>query len=221
MKDVFSEISIRQESSIALVLDDHNIFTTSFCTLLEQTRLFQHVYGFANEDDLRFFLLEKRGKSKVFLFLDYYLKDKICISFINEVRRFHVNMHIIVLSSLTNPILIQNLLNYKIDGFLSKYSESTEIVICVQSVLKSQNLYISPFIQEILSSFKHLNAVPFSAREIEILKLFAQGLTVNATAENLILSRHTIVSHRRRMMAKTNSKTISELLAFAGKIELI
>ncbi|WP_157501551.1 helix-turn-helix transcriptional regulator [Echinicola vietnamensis] len=58
-------------------------------------------------------------------------------------------------------------------------------------------------------------------RELEILQLFTQGFSIDRTAELVHLSRHTIVSHRRKMMKKTGSKTILELLAFSQKHGLI
>ncbi|MFB2119291.1 hypothetical protein [Parapedobacter sp. 2B3] len=38
---------------------------------------------------------------------------------------------------------------------------------------------------------------------------------------NSYLSKHTIVSHRRNMMTKSGSKSITELLAYARKQRLL
>jgi len=59
-----------------------------------------------------------------------------------------------------------------------------------------------------------------SVREIEILHYFAQGFSVNETAEKFFLSKHTVVSHRRKMMRKTNTNTITELLSYVRKMGL-
>ena len=60
-----------------------------------------------------------------------------------------------------------------------------------------------------------------SSREIEILRYFAQGFSVNETAEKFFLSKHTVVSHRRKMMKKTKTNTITELLSYVRKTGLI
>ena len=43
----------------------------------------------------------------------------------------------------------------------------------------------------------------------------------NTTAEKFFLSKHTVVSHRRKMMKKTNTNTITELLSYVRKTGLI
>ena len=68
--------------------------------------------------------------------------------------------------------------------------------------------------QTALKDIQHQKPVIFSQRELEVLKLCAKGITIKEVASILILSKHTIVSHRRRMMNKTNTRSITELLDF-------
>lgn len=56
---------------------------------------------------------------------------------------------------------------------------------------------------------------------MDMLYHFSQGNSIQETAEIAHLSKHTVVSHRRRMMEKTNSKSITELLAYARKLNII
>ncbi|MDA3614898.1 LuxR C-terminal-related transcriptional regulator [Polluticaenibacter yanchengensis] len=207
-------------NNTALVLDDHSLFTESFSALLEKTGLFSSVTGFSEESLFVENLVSVNSKSEAYIFLDYYLKDNTSQSLISYTRKVLKHAKIIVVSSITNPILINNVLSYKIDGFLSKTSSFSEVVECIKCIQQKQQ-YISGHIQKELASFDNDIKLPFSAREIEILNHFAMGLSVNATAETMLLSPHTIVSHRRKMMGKTNSKSIAELLAYARKIDLI
>lgn len=52
----------------------------------------------------------------------------------------------------------------------------------------------------------------FSDREFEILKLIEAGLKSEEIADKLFLSVHTINTHRRRILKKTGSSTMFELL---------
>lgn len=216
-----SDLTHHYTNNWALVFDDHSLYAETFSSFLEKIDLFSNIRNFTNEEALKAFLINLTVKPDLYLFLDFYLKDKTSISLINELRRLYKSIRIIIISSVSNPVLMKEILNYNIQGFLSKYSTSEELIDCIKHVSRTNSIFISQYIMSIIEEYDNENTVPFSAREIEILGYFAKGLSVNDTAETMILSRHTIVSHRRRMMAKTNTNSITELLAFARKIDLI
>ena len=54
----------------------------------------------------------------------------------------------------------------------------------------------------------------FSSRELEVLELIDKGLTSNAIAEKLFLSKHTVDTHRRKMLQKAGCTNAIELLEF-------
>lgn len=215
-----SESFLTSHRPLAVVLDDHCIYTEAFASFLERTGIFGRVFSFIEDKAIIEFVIKLKTKSHIYLFADYYLKERTTLLLISDLHRLYKPLNIIMISSVTNPILINDILTYKIDGFLSKSSGMDEIITCLQHIRQGKQ-YISPVIQEIINAHQNLTGIPFSAREVEILGYFAQGFTVNATAEKMILSRHTIISHRRRMMAKTKTNTITELLAYARKIDLL
>lgn len=60
-----------------------------------------------------------------------------------------------------------------------------------------------------------------SKREKEILSLFAKGKTRSDIAEILFLSKFTIDNHRKNMLEKSNTNSISELISKAINMNLI
>lgn len=54
-----------------------------------------------------------------------------------------------------------------------------------------------------------------SKREIEVLRLVALGNTNKEIADNLSISTHTVISHRKNLSEKTGVKTISGLTMYA------
>ncbi len=206
---------------VAIILDDHTLYSEAFASLIEKSSFFQGVYTFAHTEPLMDFILNLKEQREVYLYIDYFLEQgQTTLPVINDLKRFYKPLKTIMVSSVTNPLIINNILTYRIDGFLSKSSGTEEIFACIREI-GNKRQFISPYIRQIIERFETGSSIPFSAREIEILAYFSQGLTVNATAERMQLSRHTISSHRRRMMAKSETKSITELLAFARKLELI
>ena len=58
---------------------------------------------------------------------------------------------------------------------------------------------------------------PFSEREKEVLLAMAEGLTSNEIAERLEISKHTVNTHRKNLLEKTNTQSSLEALQVALK----
>lgn len=71
-----------------------------------------------------------------------------------------------------------------------------------------------------VNSLKDQEFVPLSpkmvlsSRELEVLKLTASGLTEKAISDKLNISLHTVKSHRKNMLAKTNTRNSAELIRY-------
>lgn len=59
------------------------------------------------------------------------------------------------------------------------------------------------------------DALILSKREVEIIALLAKGLKTGAISEKLHISNHTVKTHRRNMLQKTQCKNSSELISLA------
>ncbi len=60
-----------------------------------------------------------------------------------------------------------------------------------------------------------------SDREIEVVKLFAEGNSYKAIAEKLHISPRTVESHKKNILAKLNLDSIVDLAKFALKHNLV
>jgi len=63
--------------------------------------------------------------------------------------------------------------------------------------------------------------VSLSARELEIIQLIAEGYTNPQIAEKLILSNHTITTHRKNIMAKLGVNNTAAIVMYAVKSRLV
>lgn len=206
-------------NSVALILDDHELFNDSFSALIEKLNLFGSVHSFTDEKNMISFLL-KNENPNTYLFVDYYLKDTVALPVISDAKRIQKKIKVILVSSIINPLLIKNILNYTPNGLISKSSNFEVIVKCIKTV-EAKEQFICPVITEILKTETDQNTIAFTAREIEILQYFSQGHSIDKTAELSNLSKHTIVAHRRNMMSKANCNSITELLWYSRQRGII
>ncbi|MFB2119289.1 LuxR C-terminal-related transcriptional regulator [Parapedobacter sp. 2B3] len=206
---------------IAVVYDDHLLFAESFSAVLERLKLFKSVHIFVDNEHAYLQFLVKHFDEPIYLFLDYYLPEKNALTLINETRRINKKAKIIVVSSISTPTIISHILTYNPNGFLSKSSGVDIVIECVRSIGQDKP-YICPQIKAIMDAKLSLaDEIPFTARELEMLHYFAQGLSIIETANKTHLSKHTVVAHRRKMMTKARVNSITELLAYARSKELL
>ena len=60
-----------------------------------------------------------------------------------------------------------------------------------------------------------------TTRELEILQLIALGLTSQDISKKLFISKNTVETHRKNLLAKLNVKNTASLLKFAYKKGLV
>lgn len=75
-------------------------------------------------------------------------------------------------------------------------------------------------IDELKKTIDRLNAKIYanlSARELEIIRLIAKGDNSKEIGEKLHISRHTVDTHRRTILEKTNCTNAAELISYAIK----
>lgn len=205
---------------IAIVYDDHLLFAETFAAVLEKLQLFKSVHLFADDEHAYRQFMVKHFDVPVYLFLDYYLPQNNALTLISETRRINKKVRIVVVSSITTPSLIAHILTYSPHGFISKSCGVDIVIDCLRTISQGER-YMCPVTREIAHSDPRVDEVPFTARELEMLRYFAQGLSVIDTANKTHLSKHTVVAHRRKMMTKAGVNSITELLAYARNKELI
>ena len=69
---------------------------------------------------------------------------------------------------------------------------------------------LDPFEPDFTTSGKDLI---YTSRELEIIKLLAEGLTAEEIASRLHISPDTVRTHRRNILAKTECRNTAQLIA--------
>ena len=129
------------------------------------------------------------------------------LALMGYLKRHFAPLPLIAVTMLRNPSLLQALLNIGVNGLFDKRSALTELKRAVNAVAKGRQ-YLCPTFAEILDT-QSLPAcgsmapsVSLSNREIEVVRLFAQGLSGRQIATQLNLSEKTISLQQRTAMDK-------------------
>ena len=110
-----------------------------------------------------------------------------------------------------------------------KYKGNEVFISDILNILKKENVVLTESLEEkLINIFKrHNNNIDlqksdfFTKRENQVLCLSMEGLPIKLIADRLSISDRTVENHRAKLMEKTNSKNIIEVIAFAIRNNLI
>lgn len=201
-----------------LIIEDHLMLST----LIER-----QVEGI---DDVGTIYRAKNGAEALKLFkthyidivlLDLILPDMEGIHLIPKFKEINGNAKIIIVSAESDITKIKNVAKLGIDAYVSKMNNDQQILKAIKSV-KNNKRFISDDILEMLFNDDHLEVVPqtitqkfLTKREVEILEYIAQEMTSKQIADLLLISRHTVETHKRRMMQKLKVTNTAGLIKVA------
>lgn len=142
------------------------------------------------------------------------------LALMGYLKRHFDHIPLIVMTMLRNPSLLQALLNHGINGLFDKRSPMRELKQAVHTVTNGRR-YLCPAFAGILnaqafaSSGKSAPMVSLSERELEVVRLFVQGLSGRQIAAQLNRSEKTISRQKRTAMDKLGLGHDGGLVEFA------
>ncbi len=99
---------------------------------------------------------------------------------------------------------------------ISHWKKSEQQIASIVSSAKNTCFFISPETSDISDKYAVL-----SKRELEIVKLMAEGYSSKLIAEKLFISFHTVNTHRQKILEKTKAQNTGSLVQFAYSHGLI
>ncbi len=150
------------------------------------------------------------------------------ISGVNLIARIHKqlpDMPILVLSMHNELQIARRALGAGANGYLTKDSEPEILLAAIRKVAKGSR-FIDPMLAEqmVFESSVPTESLPhesLSQREYEIFMLLAKGMSLNAIADQLVISSKTVSTHKMRLMQKMQFTCNAELVRYAVDHDLI
>ena len=202
-----------------LIAEDQTLVREGLRSLIATEKDYQ-VVGEA-QDGLEAIRCTNRLKPDLVL-IDLAMPKLSGISAIREIKRLEPATKIIALTFHTSDEYILAAFDAGADGYCLKSDTYIELITAIRCVLKGKK-YLSPEISDkILEGFlekKKERAASIwdnlTQREIEVLKLVAEGYSSPEIAELLGISPKTVDKHRSNMMKKLDLHNASALTAYA------
>jgi DNA-binding NarL/FixJ family response regulator len=113
-------------------------------------------------------------------------------------------------------------------GYVLKSAANRDLVDACRAAMRGESfLYpaaVTALVREYLEQARRGEAAPedpLTPRELQVVKLIAEGRTSDQIAEELVISRKTVDHHRANLLGKLGMRTVAELTRYAIRRGLI
>ncbi len=147
-----------------------------------------------------------------------------------EIRKRLPKTHVLVLTMHDSEEYLRLMLDAGATGYVLKKAANTELAVAIRAVHRGE-IYLYPSFTRILLGDRLQDETVnrseadsqerLSEREIQVLRLIAEGYTSRQIAEKLFLSVRTIETYRARLMEKLQIKSRVGLVRYALRNRLL
>jgi len=165
------------------------------------------------------------------ILMDISLPDVSGIELTRTLSERYPEVKVLILSMFTDESFINQAIKAGAKGYLHKNTTREEMLVAIDTVYSGSEFYSDNISRIILKSYidkakKNGEEISnpheiLSKREIEILKMFAEGFINKEIADRLFISIRTVESHKNHIMQKLSLKTQVELVKYAIRHNLI
>jgi len=214
--------------SIKVILtEDHQILREGIKALLASAEI--KIVGEASTAAELWALLEKNTPD--IIIMDISLPDGSGIELTKQILAKFPKIRVLILSMFTDESFINQAIKAGAKGYMHKNTTREELLLAISTVYAGHDFYSENVSKIILKSYINKAKMKteevtnpleiLTRREVEILKMFAEGFINKEIADKLFISIRTVESHKNHIMQKLNLKTQVELVKYAIRHNII
>jgi DNA-binding NarL/FixJ family response regulator len=209
-----------------LIADDHSMVRDGVKNLINQNKDLV-VIGEASSGTQTLELFESLKPD--LLIMDISMPDMNGMEVSKNILAKNPTASIVILSMYDDEDYISRCLEYGVKGYVIKNESGSELDYAIRSVLSGKNYFsrqaqdviFKKYSQNVTRKKQREDQIKLTKREVEIIKLIAEGLTSQEMANKLFISPRTVETHRANLMKKIGVKNAIELVKKAEQLDLL
>jgi DNA-binding NarL/FixJ family response regulator len=142
------------------------------------------------------------------------LPDGDGIAFAGQLRQIMPDLGVVLLGDTIDDALLLGALDADLSAYVTKSSPAATILAAVRHAAEEPHSLTSPGLTAVLRE-DSLHNGPLSRRELQVLMLMQEGLSIVAIAERLRLSESTVKTYASRIYGKLHVNNRSQALMTA------
>jgi two-component system response regulator NreC len=208
-----------------VIADDHGVLRAGLVALLNAEPGMEVVGEADDENSAVSMTVEKHPDVAL---MDISMPESGGIEATRRIKQLAPETRVLILTLHEDKGLMQEAIRMGAMGYILKKAIKSELINAIQTVMRG-DLYLHPAMARLLLMDSHPTtprAAAFvsetlTSREVEVLRLIAQGYTNHQAAEMLSISVRTVEYHRGNLTAKLNLRSRAELMRYAEEKGLI
>ena len=159
------------------------------------------------------------------LIMDISLPEISGIEITKKIRNDYTGIKVLILSMYNSEEFILNSIKAGARGYLPKNTSRDELLEAIYTINKGEEFFSESISKIMLKSYikratnddqtEDKTHAVLTSREIEILKLYVEGLINKEISDKLDISIRTVETHKNHIMRKLGLKSTVELVKFA------
>jgi len=202
-----------------LLADDHAVVRTGLRAVLEAEPDIEVVAEASDGQEA----VEKTFETEIDLaILDVAMPRLTGLQAAVEVRRRRADLRVLILSVHDNEQYFFEALKAGASGYVLKSAANRDLVEACRAAMRGEPfLYpaaMTALVREYLDQSRRGETTPqdlLTPRELQVVKLIAEGYTSDAIAEELVISRKTVDRHRANLLEKLGMRSVAEVTRYA------
>jgi DNA-binding NarL/FixJ family response regulator len=204
-----------------LLVDDHKIMRDGLTLLLEAARDIDVVAEAGSGVEA---ISKAQEHSPDVVLMDLTLPDMGGIEATRHIVAHNPHIRVLILSMLLDRNCVLESLEAGARGYLAKDCAAEELVVAIRTIHSGKPYFCTDATEIMLKGFASVSekiAPTLTKRELEVLKLTAEGNNTKEIAYELGVSIKMIEIHRMNIKRKLGLKSIAQLTTYAARIGLI
>lgn len=207
-----------------IIVDDHKMFLDGMISILSSEKQYNIVLTSTKGKQIIKYL-EINSNEKIDLIItDISMPEINGITLNKIIKEKHKNIKTLVVSMHNDANMIDELIKHDVDGYVPKNAEKNEFLLAIKTIFKGEK-YFSKEIKDIYLENKFYKKkqeeIKLTQREIDVITLIAEEHTTQEIADKLFLSKHTIESYRKNLIAKLGVRNLAGLTKYAIKMKYV
>jgi two-component system capsular synthesis response regulator RcsB len=205
--------------------DDHPVIMDALASQLAEAGGFSVTFQARTGEQL---LQSLKDKPCELLVTDYSMKQGALggdgLAMIERVLRQCPDLKVIVFTMLSNPALFAQLAKLGVHGIVSKNDEMSEVLAAIRAInAKSPPPYRSPSVREqaVMPASCNASLQRLSPSELEVVRLYAEGKTLDEISAHLHRAKSTIATHKQNAMQKLGIVNNADLICYAYEVGIV
>lgn len=206
-----------------LICDDHQILAQGIASLLEDAGGIEVVAIVGNVADA---IEQSMVTRPDVVLMDYELPDGDGVSAAAAIKRAVPDAKVVILTSFSDDSVLVRALEAGCSGFLTKHKSAREVERAVRLAAEGEALISPDMLVRLLPKLSRTEperkvGADLTSRELEVLELLAEGLSGDAIASRLYLSRNTVRNHVQNLLPKLGAHSRLEAVSIATRAGLL